>query len=601
MKLFICSVHYKVAIIFADYMFSSIYGQLYKRFFKMAKFVSMLRFRIVSVACCVMFSLLVTGALPVWGSSFDFSRFKAAHKDDSLNELLADGYNCIRNVQADSAIAYYTMAISNYSETLPYEDLRRCAIAYINCGYVYLAYKQDAEQAYLQIGKGVEIAEKNGMYDLCSAGYDNLAKIYDDYGDEAKALSLHKKAFRFSVRSKCYPAMLSVVPDLATFAFSHHLLDSVAGELKTFISLAVPDNLLMARYCKHLCEGMMRLRENDFDSAVSSFRMAIETIDSKSERPRREVNVLLLIADVYSMKSSYKEGLPCLERAERLSIENGMFDLLDDVYRRYVTCYSALGNSELSDYYEREALVIRDSLFNARQFGMIKDLEFAHSVHEFNDEMLQMREEAERDALVMRVLLASVTCALALLLWVFIKKRQLAKSYKDLFRKNVEAIQSKDKETEISRASKKTIDGYGVMQEQTSDAKEERYKGSVLDDGLKDDLLARILHVFESSPVIFDVDFSLDRLSELTGSKPKYVSQVINEKTGKNFNLLLGEYRVKEACRRLLDIEKYGNLTIGAISESVGYRSRTHFSSIFKKETGLTPAEFSRQARKKGK
>lgn len=190
---------------------------------------------------------------------------------------------------------------------------------------------------------------------------------------------------------------------------------------------------------------------------------------------------------------------------------------------------------------------------------------------------------------------------MALLLWVFVKKRQLDKSYKDLFRKNVEVIQSKDKETEMSRICEKPIAGYGGLPEQTSDAKEERYKGSVLDDGLKEDLLVRILHVFESNPVIFDYDFSLDRLSELIGSKPKYVSQVINEKTGKNFNLLLGEYRVKEACRRLLDIEKYGHLTIGAISESVGYRSRTHFSSLFKKETGLTPAEFSRQARKKGK
>lgn len=567
----------------------------------MGKFFSWLRCSIAPVALCSLFLLLVADALPVCGSSLDFSRFKAVHKGDSLRGLLADGYDCLRKVEADSAIAYYTLAISHYSETMPYEDLRRCAIAYVNCGYVYLAYRQDAEQAYLLTVKAVEIAEKHDMYDICSAGYDNLAKIYDDYGDETKALDLHKKAFHFAVRSNHYPVMLSVIPDLAAFAFNHRMLDRVAGELETFTGLAVPDTLLMARYCKHLCEGMMRLRENDFDSAIGCFKTAIETIDSKSERPRREVNVLLLIADVHSMKSSYKEGLPYLERAERLSIENGMFDLLDDVYKRYVTCHSALGNSALADHYEREALVIRDSLFNARHFGMIKDLEFAHSVHEFNDEMLQMREEAERDALVMRVLLASVTCALALLLWVFIKKRQLDKSYKDLFRKNVEAIQSKDKETEMSRASEKPIAGYGVLQEQASDAKEERYKGSVLDDGLKEDLLARILHVFESSPVIFDVDFSLDRLSELTGSKPKYVSQVINEKTGKNFNLLLGEYRVKEACRRLLDIGKYGHLTIGAISESVGYRSRTHFSSIFKKETGLTPAEFSRQVRKKGK
>lgn len=567
----------------------------------MEKFVFLLRYRIVSVFCCWLFLLVFIGVSPACGSNFDFRHFKLEHKGDSLCKLLIEGYDCLRKVEADSAIAYYTIAISRYSKNLDYKDLRRCAIAYINCGYVYKVYKHDEEQAYLLIGKGIEIAENNNMYDICSAGYDNLAKIYDDYGDEAKALDLHKKAFSFSMRSNCYPAVLSVVPDMVSFAFNHRLLDSVAGEMKIFTGLAVPDTLLMARYCKHLCEGMICLRKNDFDSAIGCFKMAIKTIDSKSERPRREVNVLLLIADVYSMKSSYGEGLMFLKRAERLCFENVMYDLLDDVYKRYVTFYSALGNSALADHYEYEALMIRDSLFNARKFGMIKNLEFAHSVHEFNDEMLQMREDAERDALVMRVLLVSVTCAVALLLWVFIKKRQLDKSYKDLFRKNVEVIQGKDLKTEISRfCEKPTVDNV-VMSDKTSVVKEERYKGSVLDDGLKKDILDRILHVLESDPVIFDPDFSLDRLSELIDSKPKYVSQVINEKLGKNFNLLLGEYRVKEACRRLLEIEKYGHLTIGAISESVGYRSRTHFSSIFKKETGLTPAEFSKQARKKGK
>jgi AraC-like DNA-binding protein len=84
----------------------------------------------------------------------------------------------------------------------------------------------------------------------------------------------------------------------------------------------------------------------------------------------------------------------------------------------------------------------------------------------------------------------------------------------------------------------------------------------------------------------------------LSGSKYKYVSQVINEYYQQNFNTFLNSYRIKEACKRLGDLEHYGNYTIEAISESVGFKSRSTFVSSFKRITGLTPSQYQRLARK---
>ena len=80
----------------------------------------------------------------------------------------------------------------------------------------------------------------------------------------------------------------------------------------------------------------------------------------------------------------------------------------------------------------------------------------------------------------------------------------------------------------------------------------------------------------------------------------KKVSQVINEKAGCNFNNLINEYRIKEACRRMNDTEQYGKYTIEAISTSVGFKSRSTFLLQFKRVTGLTPSEYQR-AQKSGK
>jgi AraC-like DNA-binding protein len=95
------------------------------------------------------------------------------------------------------------------------------------------------------------------------------------------------------------------------------------------------------------------------------------------------------------------------------------------------------------------------------------------------------------------------------------------------------------------------------------------------------------------------VDFSAIKLAELTESKYNYVSQVINENFGCNFNAVLNEYRIKEACNRMNDISNYGNYTIEAIANSVGYSSTNSFRAAFRKSTGLSPSEYQKIARDK--
>jgi AraC-like DNA-binding protein len=97
---------------------------------------------------------------------------------------------------------------------------------------------------------------------------------------------------------------------------------------------------------------------------------------------------------------------------------------------------------------------------------------------------------------------------------------------------------------------------------------------------------------------IYSHEFSLQRLSELVGAPYKHVSQVINEMYKFNFNNLLNEFRVREACRRLAEDDIYTNYTIEAIAESIGFKSRSNFISTFKKLTGITPSEYKRIATK---
>ena len=120
-----------------------------------------------------------------------------------------------------------------------------------------------------------------------------------------------------------------------------------------------------------------------------------------------------------------------------------------------------------------------------------------------------------------------------------------------------------------------------------------KYQHTQLDEDTRAELIERISQVLESSPEVYNDTFSLDRLSELVDAKhSNYVSQVINEHWGCNFPAMINECRIKEACRRMNDVELYGNQTIKAIAQSVGFNSHSNFVNTFRKFTGLTPSAY---------
>ena len=82
-------------------------------------------------------------------------------------------------------------------------------------------------------------------------------------------------------------------------------------------------------------------------------------------------------------------------------------------------------------------------------------------------------------------------------------------------------------------------------------------------------------------------------MAALVQSKPRYVSQVINESYGKTFNRFVNEYRIKEARIRLADrTGQYAHFTVKAIAQTQRFDC-----ALFKELTGITPSMYQDMAR----
>jgi AraC-like DNA-binding protein len=136
---------------------------------------------------------------------------------------------------------------------------------------------------------------------------------------------------------------------------------------------------------------------------------------------------------------------------------------------------------------------------------------------------------------------------------------------------------------------------YGLKQpiifSQENKVKPKKYEKSNLTNSLSEEYLEKLLCYMDTEKPYLQSNLTLQKLALAIGITPHHLSQIINEKLKQNFFDFVNQYRVKEAQKML--VHPQGQLlTILAISEEVGFNSKTAFNTAFKKVTKMTPSDF---------
>ena len=101
---------------------------------------------------------------------------------------------------------------------------------------------------------------------------------------------------------------------------------------------------------------------------------------------------------------------------------------------------------------------------------------------------------------------------------------------------------------------------------------------------------------FETDHIYREPGLSIGSLAAKL-SIPQYrLRKLINERLGyRNFNVLLHEHRIREACEALSDSDQ-SHLPILTIALTAGYQSINPFNRAFRDLHGVTPSEYRKQA-----
>ena len=142
------------------------------------------------------------------------------------------------------------------------------------------------------------------------------------------------------------------------------------------------------------------------------------------------------------------------------------------------------------------------------------------------------------------------------------------------------------KKTEYSSVIKE-----GKKEELKSNIPSKRYAKSGLNEELSEQIYSRLNEFMYDDKLYKNDNLTLTELAKCLVVHPNHLSQVINEKEGKNFYNYINSLRIKEFIR-LVSLPESKKYTMISLAYDCGFSTKSTFNKHFKVNTGKTPTDF---------
>lgn len=519
-------------------------------------------------------------------------------------QLVDMGIDFRKNQQRiDSALLCFSIAANRYYDKhLTDADRRESVRAFQMMGRTYYFDYEDFIKADSIVSLAEELAHQHHYNDMLPDILIDRASIvkalnmvvHGTQRVDTISLNMLKTAFHLAYRNGNWESAKASFFNLMIDCIQVNESEYIGGIMDSVMRV-MPESVAWQPMAVQLIGGVEAFNNGDLNGALThlqAFKTSIPKNTNNNEQPSA-----LMIANDYlhfclMNMGRYEAARDCLEENIAIATFSHNSFHLSDAYGLLADHYLFLGDSVQAEKYRLKFLECQDEIVSRKRLGNVEQQQFLRAMEKKNREVAQLAQQRQaRERIILWVSIAAVLLLVIVgfLIW---HNRKIAQRNRELYERMQQLLEQDEK---LLHELQQQAESVSPADPDPSGHAEKTHGSSPLDDTEKSELLHRIFIVMETCDEVFQEGFTLERLAELAQGNRNYVSNVINERYGMNFNALMAEYRVKEACRRMSDKEKYSNLTLEALGRSVGFKSNSNFIKTFKRVTGLTPSAYLRQ------
>lgn len=408
-----------------------------------------------------------------------------------------------------------------------------------------------------------------------------IANIYSNYRDFACAARYYGSAMEFAASARD-----SLQTLLNISVMSSHSGDSLlAARSARRMGVMVVADKEYQKYAVAVADAYVQKYFGDRSRSRDLFMKSLRTARSGGLKLHSSLTPVSELYEYYSSRGDLDSMIVWLDDYKRLAETFRAPEMMADVNKGYWKAYTLKGDRENALRAYDAYFSIVDSIYNPAGFQALNSRYNEENLSRTNDRMMRLELTVSRQ----KMILSAIAVAVALSAFIWLLWRRAIMSQRRIFFLNreiarQEAVCASDP-TDINATSQ------GCPAIECGDMSPSPVASRHSD-------MMRSVHAALADPAVYcDPEFSITVLARLVGSNSKYVSQAINDSTGMNFRTFINSLRIKVARTRLAGNCEYENMTIQAISESVGFRSTSNFVLAFKKVMGITPSAYQKLAK----
>jgi len=470
-----------------------------------------------------------------------------AAKNSGNNDLIGDGY------LSKGAIYYFNQRKFQYA-------LEEYLKAY--------EYLKDSKNEFLKYQNIYHI----GVVKSYLGYYDEALKIFNECIDffETKIDGDIRKNIIFN-NTKGYLNSLHQ----AIICYQMLGKDEQANKLLNMAETKIPKTkdfyLEKSYFTKSL--GVSEFKNKNYKKAIIYFDQALPELI--------KVNDFTWASYIYFYKGKSYELLGDLN----LEVEN--YRKVDSIFNKNKFILPELRSNyeELIEYYRKDNNH-KEELYYTNQLLKVDSViatDFKHLssrvYKEYDTKMLlETKENLEKTNSYSKLLIficLAIIITLGIVMYYRIRKqRNIQKNYDDLLIRLEENIHA---EETTPLVKPEVVD---------SGDKNIKFDNSIVEKLLND------IHTFENKQGYLEQGITLKKLAEQFKTNTSYLSQVINEYKGSNFNTYINVLRINFATQKIYHDKEWRKYSIEHIASAAGFSNRQSFSNIFLEQNGIRPADF---------